>query len=66
MRSKLLQKKIYAINQSREEVDGQQENDSSRRTKGPNTLPNPANPAVAQAGKDTPALLKRDYRTARG
>jgi hypothetical protein len=46
MKSKLLQKKNYGVNQAREVVDGQQENDSSRPTKGHNTAPNHVNPAV--------------------
>jgi hypothetical protein len=53
MKSKLLQKISYGVNQSREVVDGQQENDSSRPTKAHETPRNPANPAVdAQACKD--------------
>jgi hypothetical protein len=65
MKSKLLLKKSYGVNQSREEVDGQRENDSSRRTKRHGTPPNPVNPAVdAEARKGFPSLLTRNYRRA--
>jgi hypothetical protein len=63
MKSKLLQQ--LRNNQSRGVIDGQRENieDSSTLTKGHKTLPNPVNPAVdAQARKDLPALLTRNYR----
>jgi hypothetical protein len=43
MKSKLLQKIRNDVNQSREVVDGQKENDSSRPTKGHETLRNPVN-----------------------
>jgi hypothetical protein len=68
MKSKLLQKKSYGVNQSREVVDGQQENieDSSLPWRGHETPPSPVDPAVdAQAGKDFPGLLKRNCRPAR-
>jgi hypothetical protein len=60
MKSKLLQKQSYCLNNSREGLDGQKENDSSRPTKGHETPSNPVNPAVAQASRDTPVLLKRN------
>jgi hypothetical protein len=65
MRSKLLQKLGY--NQSREVVDGHQENieSSSLPSTGHRTPPNRVNPAFdAEAGKDFPGLLKRNYRPA--
>jgi hypothetical protein len=65
MRSKLLQKLTHGVNQSREVVDGHRENigDSPSPWRGRGILPNPVNPAVdAQAGKDSSALLKRNYR----
>jgi hypothetical protein len=68
MKSKLLQKKSYAVNQSREVVDFQQENieGSPLPWRGRESPPNPVNPAVdAEARKDFPALLKRNYRPAR-
>jgi hypothetical protein len=68
MKSKLLQKKNYGVNQSRVVVDGQQENieDSSMPRKGPQTPPNRANPAVdAQAHNDFPRLLKHGCRPTR-
>jgi hypothetical protein len=65
MKSKLLQKISYDVSQSRAGLDGQHENDSSTLTKGHKTLPTPVNPAVdAQARKDFPALLTRNYRPA--
>jgi hypothetical protein len=55
MKSKLLQKISYGVNQALEVVDGQKENDSSRPTNGHGTLRNPVNPAAeARAGKDFP------------
>jgi hypothetical protein len=63
MKSKLL-KKI----QSREVVNGQQENteESSVPRRGHATPPNSVIPAVdAQARKDFPDLLKRGFRPAR-
>jgi hypothetical protein len=61
MKFKLLQRTCYGVDQSNDVVDGQQENDSSRPTKGHKTAPNPINLAVdAQARKDFPALLKRN------
>jgi hypothetical protein len=68
MKSKLLQKISYGFSQSREVVNGQQENteDSSMPRRGHETPLNPVNPAFdAQARKDFPALLKRNYRPAR-
>jgi hypothetical protein len=63
MKSKLLQKISYGVDQSREVVDGQPENGLSRPTRGHETPPNPTNPAVdAQARKDFPGLLKHGYR----
>jgi hypothetical protein len=67
-KSKLLQKKSCGVSQSREVVDGQQENieDSSLPWKGRGTRPNPINQAVdAQPARDFPGLLKRNYRPAR-
>jgi hypothetical protein len=65
MRSKLLQGVNRDINESRDVVDRQQENDSSWRTKGHEAPPNPDNPAFdAEALKDFPGLLKRNYRPA--
>jgi hypothetical protein len=64
VKSKLLQKINYVVDQSREVVDGQQKNDSSRPTNGHETPRNPVNPAVAQAGENFPGLLKRNYRPA--
>jgi hypothetical protein len=46
MKSKLLQKINYNVDQSREVVDGQHGNDSSTPTKGRETPPNRVNPAV--------------------
>jgi hypothetical protein len=69
MKSKLLQKKSYDVNQSREVVDGQQENieGSSLPWRGRETPPAPVNPAVgAEARKGFPSLLKRNYQPARG
>jgi hypothetical protein len=68
MKSKLLQKKSYGLNQSRVVVDGQQENfeDSSVPRKGHETPPNRVNPAVdPQAREDFPDLLKPGCRPAR-
>jgi hypothetical protein len=68
MKSKLLQKIIYGVNQSPEVVNGQQENteDSSVPWRGHGTTHNPVTPAVnAQARKDFPGLLKRCCRPAR-
>jgi hypothetical protein len=66
MKSKLLQKISYGVDQSREVVDGQQENDSSRPTKGHETPRNPMNPAVDSQVRDVlPGLLKRNYPPAR-
>jgi hypothetical protein len=67
MKSKLLQKISYGVNQSRELVDGQQENGSFRPTKGRETPPNWVNQEFdAEAGKDFPALMKRNCRPAWG
>jgi hypothetical protein len=66
MKSNLLQKPSY--NQSREVVDGHGENigDSPLPYRGHGIPPNPVNPAVdAQAGKDSSALLERNYRSGR-
>jgi hypothetical protein len=54
MKSKLLQKKSYGVNQSREVVDGQQENieDSSSSWRGHETPPNPVNPAFGAEARD--------------
>ena len=68
MKSKLLQKISYGVSQSREVVDGQQENieDSSMPWSGHKTPPNFVNRAVdAKAREDFPDLLKRNYRPAR-
>jgi hypothetical protein len=68
MKSKLLQQMSYCVNQSREGLDGQQENieGSSLPRRGDEILPNPVNPAFdTEARKDFPALLKRNYRTAK-
>jgi hypothetical protein len=65
MKSKLLQKQSHCLNNSREGLEGQKANDSSRPTKGCETLRNPDNPAFAEAQKDFPALLKRNSRPAR-
>jgi hypothetical protein len=65
MKSKLLQKKAYGLNKSRAGLDGQQENieGSSSPSRGHETPPNPVNPVFnAQARKDFPGLLKRNYR----
>jgi hypothetical protein len=65
MKSKLLQKKSYGLNKSRAGLDGQHGNDSSTPWRGHETSPNPVNPAFdAEARKDFPALLKRNYRPA--
>jgi hypothetical protein len=65
LKSKLLQKMSNGVNQSREVVDGQNENESSRPTKGHETLRNPVNPAFdAEARKDFPGLPKRNCRPA--
>jgi hypothetical protein len=63
MKSKLLQKISYGVDKSREVVDGQKGNDSSRPMKGCETPPNPA--VDAEARSDFPDLLKRNYRPAR-
>jgi hypothetical protein len=66
MKSKLLQRISYGVNQSREVVDGQPENDSSRPTKGRESRSNPVNTAVGtEAREHFPGLLKRNYRPAR-
>jgi hypothetical protein len=66
MKSKLLKKKSYAINQLCEVVAGQHENDLSRPTKGQENPPNPYTREVdTKIRRDTPALLKRNSRTAR-
>jgi hypothetical protein len=66
MESKLLKRKSYGVNQSREVVDGQQENDSSRRTMGHGIPPHPVNSAFdAEARKNFPGLPTRSYRLAR-
>jgi hypothetical protein len=68
MKSKLLQKKSYCLNNSREGLDGQQENieGSSSPWRGHGIPPDPVNPAVdAEARGGFPALLKRNYRPAR-
>jgi hypothetical protein len=68
MKSKLLQKVIYDVNQSREVVDGHRENieGSSVPWRERETPPNRVNPAFdAEAGKEFPALLKRNYRSGR-
>jgi hypothetical protein len=68
MKSKLLQKKSYGLDQSRDVVDGQQENneDSSVPWRGRETPLNPVSPAVdAQARKNVPGLLKHGRRPAR-
>jgi hypothetical protein len=67
MKSKLLQKISYGVDQSNEVVDGQQENIeySSVPWRERENPPNPVNPAFdAQARRDFPALLKRNYRAA--
>jgi hypothetical protein len=65
MKSKLLQKmRSSGLNQSQDAVGGQQENfeESSLPWGGHETQPNPVNPTVdAQARKDFPGLLKRNY-----
>jgi hypothetical protein len=68
MKSKLLQKIGCGVNQSREVVDGKQENIEIRPSPGRGASPDPngVNPASdAEARKDFPALLKRNYRPAR-
>jgi hypothetical protein len=65
MKSKLLQKISYGLDQSPEVVNGQQENteDSSVLRRGHETTPNPVHEAVdAQARKDSPSLLRYDDR----
>jgi hypothetical protein len=65
MKSKLLQKIRYGVNQSREVVDGQEENIDSSSPWSGQSPPNPVNPAFdADARKGFPSLLKRNYRTA--
>jgi hypothetical protein len=65
MNSKLLQRK-GGVNQSHAGLDGQHENDSSRPTKGHETLPSPVNPALdSEVRQNFPALLTRNYRRAR-
>jgi hypothetical protein len=69
MKSKLLQKITYDGNKSRGVVDGQQEKieSSSLPPTGHRTPPNRVNTAFdAEAGKDFPGLLKRNYRPATG
>jgi hypothetical protein len=64
MKSKLLQKLTYGVNQSREVVDGHREG-SSLPWRGHEAPPSPVNTAVdAQARKVLPGLLKRNYRPA--
>jgi hypothetical protein len=68
MKSKLLQKQTYGVNQSREVVDGHRENigDSPLPYRGPGIPPIPVSPAVdVEARKDFPDLLKHNYRPAR-
>jgi hypothetical protein len=68
MKSKLLQKISYGVNQSREVVDGQPENieDSSVPWRGHGIPPNPVNPAVdVEARRDFSGLLKQGCRPAR-
>jgi hypothetical protein len=65
MKSKLLQRKRYCLDQSDALLDDQQENteDSSAPWKGQQTPPDRVDPAVdAQARKDFPGLLKRSCR----
>jgi hypothetical protein len=63
MKSKLLQKICYGVSQSRDVVNGQQENteDSSMPWRVREDPPGRVSPgADAQARKDFPALLKRN------
>jgi hypothetical protein len=57
LKSKLLERISYGVTQSNEAVEGQQENDWSRPTKGYETPRNRVNRAVAQAGKNFTGLL---------
>jgi hypothetical protein len=68
MRSKLLQKQNYGLNQSRKVVDVQQENieDSSLPWRRHERSPNPVHhPVDSQARTDFPGLLERGWRPAR-
>jgi hypothetical protein len=68
MKSKLLKKVGYAVNQSRGMVDGHPENieGSSLPWRVRETPHNPVNPAVdAEARRDFPSLLKHGCRPAR-
>ena len=65
MKSKLLQKISYDVNQSREVVDGQEENIDSPSPWSGLSPRNPVNPAFdADARKGLPSLLKRNYQPA--
>jgi hypothetical protein len=65
MKSKLLQKISHSVDQSREVVNGQEDNteDSPLQWRGRGTSPKPA--VDAEARRDFPAPLKRSYRPAR-
>jgi hypothetical protein len=68
MKSKLLQKKGYDVNQSREVVDGQKERieGSSMRWSGHETPHNPVNPSFDPGTrKDFHSLPKHSCRRAR-
>lgn len=67
MKSKLLQKKSYGLDRSREGVDDQQESieGSSMPWRERENPPGRVNPAVdSQVRKVLPGLLKRNYRPA--